>query len=424
MKEAFLHYLWRFQKFSKKNLRTSDSKLLQVLDPGTANLGAGPDFSSAKIFMEALHWNGAIELHLLSSDWFRHGHQKDSNYDGVILHVVWENDTDVCYPNGNPIPTLQLSDFVDQKELQLYKKTFLKKPLFVPCEAFISQFPTSHWLDWQERLLAERMESRFDSIYELLKDQKNDWEAVLFILLAKGFGLNQNGAVFFTMAKQISFDKIRKLHGQPEEIEALLMGQLGLLDGEAKDVYHETLQNKFAFLKVKYQLPDSRAARVQFARLRPSNFPTVRIAQLAQLYAKKTSLFQELMHHKHIDESFKLFSVNAGAYWDKHYNFAVLSKNSPKKITADFFNLIVINTIIPIRFAYANFLGRIGEADLFEWFSKVPNERNSILKKFTDHQAPNINTGGSQALLHLYKEYCQQKKCLSCRVGFYLMKST
>ena len=117
MKEAFLHYLWRFQKFSKKNLRTSDSKLLQVLDPGTANLGAGPDFSSAKIFMEGLHWNGADELHLLSSDWFRHGHQKKSNYDGVILHVVWENDTDVCYPNGNPILTLQLSDFVDQKEL-------------------------------------------------------------------------------------------------------------------------------------------------------------------------------------------------------------------------------------------------------------------------------------------------------------------
>ena len=147
-------------------------------------------------------------------------------------------------------------------------------------------------MDWQERLLVERMESRFDSIYELLKYQKNDWEAVLFILLAKRFGLNQNGAVFFTMAKQITFDKIRKLHGQPEEIEALLMGQLGFLDGEAKDVYHETLQNKFAFLKVKYQLPDSRAARVQFARLRPSNFPTVGIAQLAQLYAKKTSLFK------------------------------------------------------------------------------------------------------------------------------------
>ena len=230
MKEAFLHYLWRFQKFSKNNLTTTDLRRIAVLDPGTPNSGAGPDFFSAQIYSEELHWIGAVELHVLSSDWFRHGHQEDSNYDGVILHVVWENDSDVCYPNGNSIPTIQLRDFVSAEELELYKKTFLKKPLFVPCEKFMDQFLTANWLDWQERLLVERMEYRFDSIYTLLKDTKNDWEAVLFILLAKGFGLNQNGANFFSMAKQIPFSVIRHLNGKPENIEALLMGQLGLLE--------------------------------------------------------------------------------------------------------------------------------------------------------------------------------------------------
>ena len=155
MKEAFLHYLWRFQKFSKSNLVTTDSRSIQILDPGKLNEGAGPDFSSAYIYLVKLHWNGAVELHVLSSDWYRHGHQKDPNYDGVVLHVVWENDSDVCYTNGNAIPTLQLLDFVTEQEFQHYEKTFVKKPLFVPCEAFMDEFPTSNWLDWQERLLVE-----------------------------------------------------------------------------------------------------------------------------------------------------------------------------------------------------------------------------------------------------------------------------
>jgi len=423
MKEAFLHYLWRFQKFSKNNLTTTDLRRIAVLDPGTPNSGAGPDFFSAQIYSEELHWNGAVELHVLSSDWFRHGHQKDSNYDGVILHVVWENDSDVCYPNGNSIPTIQLRDFVSAEELELYKKTFLKKPLFVPCEKFMDQFLTANWLDWQERLLVERMEYRFDSIYTLLKDTKNDWEAVLFILLAKGFGLNQNGANFFSMAKQILFSVIRHLNGKPENIEALLMGQLGLLEGIAKDSYHSDLQKTHSYLQVKYKLPVPSIDKVHFARLRPANFPTVRIAQFAQLYAANTSLFQKLIEQKNIATSFEIFSVKAGNYWDTHFNFAIVGKKSPKRITQSFFNLMLINTIIPFRFAYANYLGKTGEEDLFEWFAKVPREQNSVLKNFTDHGVPHLNAGASQALLHLYKEYCQKKSCLSCRVGFHLMKS-
>jgi len=423
MKEVFLHYLWRFQKFSQANLMTTDSRPIQVLDPGILNKGAGPDFLSAHIYLDQLHWNGAVELHVLSSDWYRHGHQKDPDYDGVILHVVWENDSDVCYTHGNPIPTLQLDDFVTDQEFQHYEKTFVKKPLFVPCEAFMEQFPTSNWLDWQERLLVERMESRLESIYSLLKATKNDWEAVLFVLLAKGFGLNQNGAIFFTMAQQIPFDRIRQLQGQPENIEALLMGQLGLLEGEAKDAYHLDLKKRYLYLKVKYQLVDCTHQKVCFARLRPANFPTIRIAQLAQLYSKNTALFQDLIQHKSVASSFELFSVAAGVYWDTHFNFAVVSKKGQKKITSSFFDLILINTLIPLRFAYANYLGKAGEADLFEWFAKIPHEKNSILRKFTDHRVPHIHAGASQSLLHLYKEYCQKKRCLSCRVGFYLMKS-
>ena len=175
MKESLLHFIWRFQKFSKSQLKTVDGKALEILFPGYLNTSGGPDFSEAKIYLDKLYWSGAVELHVCASDWFRHGHQKNAAYDNVILHVVWDFDSDVCYPNGQTIPTLDLSSYVSSTALENYQKTFLQKPKFISCEEHLSRFSKARWLSYQERLFVERMEGRVETIQQLLKEHKNDW---------------------------------------------------------------------------------------------------------------------------------------------------------------------------------------------------------------------------------------------------------
>ncbi|MEK9613403.1 MAG: DUF2851 family protein [Flavobacteriaceae bacterium] len=422
MKESFLHYIWSHQKFFNRNFQTQNGVSLAILHPGVPNPNQGPDFLDAKIYLDGLYWSGSVELHVNASDWYRHGHQKDSNYEGVVLHVVWNFDIDVCYPNGNAIPTLELADYVQKDLLDQYQNRFDQLPNFISCEQHISQFSAVDWLGWQDRLFVERMESRLISIHELLKKFHNDWEAVLFVFLAKGFGLNLNGETFYEMALQIPIKCIRQLHIKTEDLEALFMGQLGLLNSPLEDAYQKNLFHRYDYLKAKFHLKTFRSIPVKFGRLRPSNFPTIRLAQLAQLYSRNSSLFQSMVNCLSLDEAFELFRVQASSYWDQHFNFGVLGKIQPKVITRTFFNLIVINTLLPIRFAYQSYLGKDGAQDLFEWATQIPSEHNRILDSFTKLGVPIINASSSQSLIHLFKNYCSNRKCLNCRVGFQLMK--
>ena len=312
MKESLLHFIWQFQKFSKSDLKTVKGEKLEILFPGYPNSLAGPDFSQAKIYLDNLYWAGPVELHVHSSDWFRHGHQTDLAYDNVILHVVWDFDSDVSYPNGQSIPTFDLSKYVAASTLENYHNKFSPKPKFISCERQIKSFSKARWLRYQERLFVERMEDRVGFIQNLLKKLKNDWEATLFVLLSKGFGLNVNGNA--------------------------------------------------------------------------------------------------------------LFDVKASDYWNSHYNFDSKSQSHSKKISRRFFDLLLINTLIPIRFTYAKYKGSSGEDSLFEWAAVVPSENNRILSRFKSFEVPQVNAISSQSILHLYKKYCKLKKCLSCQVGFELMK--
>jgi hypothetical protein len=423
MKESLLHFIWSHQKFFDRNFQTRNGVRLAVLHPGVVNSNQGPDFLDAKIYLDGLYWSGSVELHVNASDWYRHGHQCDSNYEGVILHVVWNFDMDVCYPNGNPIPTLELANYVQKDLLDQYQNRFKQLPNFISCEQHLSQFTTVEWLGWQDRLFVERMESRVSSIYELLKKHNNDWEAVLFVFLAKGFGLNLNGETFYEMALQIPIKRIRQLHKKTEDLEALFMGQLGLLNPPLKDAYQKNLFHRYQYLKIKFSLKKFCSIPVKFGRLRPPNFPTIRLAQLAQLYGSNSSLFQSMVDSPTLDEAFELFRVKASSYWVRHFNFGVRGKIQPKVITRTFFNLIVINTLLPIRFAYQSYLGKDGTQDLFEWASKIPSEHNRILNGFANLGVPIINASSSQSLIQLFKNYCSKKKCLKCRVGFQLMKT-
>lgn len=423
MNESLLHYLWRFQKFSKSDLQTVDGQSLEILFPGHLNSLVGPDFSEAKIYLDQLYWNGAVELHMNASDWFRHGHQNDSAYDNVILHVVWNFDSDVCYPNGKPIPTLEMSNYVAIEALKSYESRFLKKPQFIPCEKKLDSFSTAQWLAFQDRLFVERMELRTEVINEQLKQSKNDWEAVFFVLLSKGFGLNLNGEAFYAMAASIPFKRVLQLRSDPLALEALFMGQVGILAQPLKGGYHEELYERYTYIKSKYKLTVNPTLRLHFARLRPPNFPTIRLAQLAQVYAKSAALFQAVVGESRLSSCYKLFEVEASGYWEKHYNFGVESRHNPKKLSKRFFELLLINTLIPVRFAYAKYCGSLCEDSLFEWAGAVPAENNRILSKFRSLGVPQINAIGTQSLLHLYKNYCKFKKCLSCQVGHELMKT-
>lgn len=268
------------------------------------------------------------------------------------------------------------------------------------------------------------MEQRVGEVRFLLKQMKNDWEAVLFVMLSKGFGLNCNGLAFYQMALQIPFKRVLQLREDPLHLEALFFGQLGLLDPPYKSSYQEELHTQYSYFKTKYMLEATAKSKVQFARLRPANFPTIRMAQLAQIYVKTPALFDAVVRQTTPKACYSLFSTAASAYWTTHFNFGLKSKPQLKKISSSFFDLLLINTLIPIRFAYAKYTGQSGETSLFEWAETVPAEKNRILNTFKKYQIPQLNAVGSQSLLHLYKNYCIPKKCLSCQVGVELMKSS
>jgi len=423
MQEVLLHYLWRYQKFSSPSLVTTEGKEISIIRPGNPNAGGGPDFLEAQIFFDALLWNGPVEVHRKASDWYRHNHHLDPNYENVILHVVWEHDMDIAYSNGRKIPTLQLQDVVDQAVLDRHKSLFLSLHQRLPCESEIHRFSNFHWKHWLERLYVARVEQRVSEIQSLLKIYKKDWESVLFVLLFKAYGLNVNGTAFFENAQSIPITVIRKLLGKPLDMEALFMGQAALLEGAGEDAYQKELKERYVYLKSKFNLVQPKGVRVQFARLRPSNFPTLRIAQLAGLYAKQSALFQEVIRHSDPEASFKTFAVSLQGYWKTHYNFGSKSPSRIKKFSRSFFDLIAINALLPVRYAYARYLGESGEEDLFHWVEKIPMERNRVTKIFDQLKVPIQHAGDSQGLMHLFKNYCQKRQCLTCNVGFHLMKS-
>lgn len=419
MKEDFLHYVWKFQKFPYKDLVTTQGETLQVINVGFYNQHDGPDFKEAQLMVGPLKWIGSVEVHLRSSDWYRHNHQLDQNYDTVVLHVVWEDDVEVCRRDGSILPTLVLKHLVAKDLLLYYHETFLKAPTFIPCESQLLHFPQPLLQLWKERLYVARLEEKSERIQELLKIYKNDWEAVLFCLLARNFGLNINGASFFAMANSIPFKVIRKLQHDKKALEALLLGQAGLLSAQMSSTYGASLWKEFQYIKHKFSL-SSPAISMQFMRLRPHNFPTIRLAQLASLYASAQQLFAKIFDGKTLNTQW-MTRVGVSSYWQTHYTFEKSSHKRDKKIASSFVDLLKINTLIPLAFCYQKAKGNDPTTVIFDLMQAIKPEKNTVVDGF---QALGINANNAldtQSFLQLKKEYCQLKKCLLCNVGVYLL---
>jgi hypothetical protein len=421
MKEDFLHYLWKFKKFDFLNLKTAKEEVITIANVGQYLELAGPDFFNAQITIGGQKWAGNVEIHLKSSDWYVHHHETDKAYENVILHVVWEHDVDIFRKNNSEIPVLELKNYVDKETIANYQSLMVPKS-WIFCEKQLKETDGFVFKNWQERLFFERLERKSRSIYELLEQTKSDWEAVLFCLLARNFGLNTNGETFFEVAKSIPFSVIRKESFEVENLESLLLGNAGLLDFEKEDGYFKDIKFRYFYLLHKYQMEKQYIDPVQFFKHRPDNFPTIRLSQLASLYHSQQNLFSKLSEVSSIEEIYETFQVAAAPYWQDHYQFDKVSPKKKKVLSKSFIDLIVINTVIPLQFAYAKSQGREISEFLIQLLNGVSPEKNAVIEKFGSFGIKAKNAFETQSLLQLKKEYCLKNKCLECAIGMELLK--
>ncbi|MCP2028863.1 hypothetical protein L1276_004034 [Flavobacterium sp. HSC-32F16] len=422
MKEDFLHYLWKFKKFDTLNLKTVQNESITIIKTGDYLELSGPDFFNAQIKIGDQKWAGNVEIHLKSSDWYLHNHEKDPAYENVILHVVWDNDTAIFRENNTEIPVLILKDYVSQEIIESYNALVSPKT-WISCEKQISEINDFVFKNWQERLFFERLERKSTFVYNLLEETNQDWEAVLFCLLAKNFGLNANGSSFLQMSKSIPFSTIRKESFEVENLESLLFGTLGLLNDEKEDVYFQDLKFRYFYLLHKYQLEKTFIDPVQFFKHRPDNFPTIRLSQLANLYCKHQNFFSKIIALKSVSSVYELLNVSVSSYWKNHYQFDKVSPKKAKILSKSFLDLVIINTIIPIQFAYSNIMGESISEDLIEFMNQVAPEKNAIIDKFNSFGIKSKSAFETQTLLELKNEYCNHKACLKCAVGMELLKN-
>lgn len=422
MKEDFLHFVWRHKRIDVLNLFTEQNQKLEVLQFGDYLQTSGPDFFNAKLVIDHQIWVGNVEMHLNASDWYAHKHETDLSYDNVILHVVWNYDVDVFRKDGSVIPVLNISKYVEADLVLKYQKLQTHKQ-WILCENNINEIESFTWLQWKEKLIIERLELKAQPILKLLKETNNNWEEVLFILLAKNFGLNINGVNFEQTAQIISFNVIRKERFSDLNLEALLFGVSGLLNEPKDDVYFKKLKNEYLYLQTKHQITNQANEKIQFFKLRPDNFPTIRLSQLANLFHTKENLFSELIENEKSLVNFYLyFNVHVSEYWQTHYVFDKESIHKTKKVAHSFIDLLLINTILPLRFIYFKAIGKDDFESILETYQEIKSENNTIINKFKALKIPSENAYDSQALIHLNKNYCDVKKCLHCMIGVTLLK--
>ncbi|GAA4269687.1 DUF2851 family protein [Hyunsoonleella aestuarii] len=417
MQEDFLHYLWKHKKINLTELETTDGEPIIIKLVGEHNHNSGPDFFNAQLHIGEQLWAGNVEIHVKSSYWFVHSHEQDQAYDNVILHVVWEHDSDVFRKDNSAIPTLELKNKVSVEALSNYQKLFLNSRNWINCQ---NDFPTIHNFileNWLERLFIERLNRKTEELNSLLLASNNNWEAVLFKMMTKNFGLKINAESFFSVAHSFDFSIIRKLQSNQLALEALLLGQSGLLGGEVQGTYFSELKKEFDFISNKFQLNNESVLPIKFFRLRPSNFPTIRLSQLAMLYGREHNLFSKIMETNSKNEFYELFYVSTSTFWESHYTFNTASKKSKKVLSKAFIDLLLINTIIPIKFAYAKFQGKHNDEQIIKLVNEIFAEKNSIINKFNSLKKVATSALHSQGLLQLKNAYCNKNKCLQCAVG-------
>lgn len=419
MQEKLLHFIWENRKLPWRGLRTTTGEPIQVHSPGERNLNAGPDFLNADISIGPLRWSGPVELHLRSSDWYVHRHQDDPNYKNVILHLVWQDDQTVSSSSGVPLPTVVMSRFIDPAFLRECSKLLDQGwTHFIPCEPFSKSIPTFALRAWWEELFLQRVERKVDEIRRLLVLSNNDWEEVLFQLITRSFGARVNREAFGALSGSIPFRVVRKFGNNPRSLEALFMGMSGLLHARTQaDGYQRMLWKEYNFLKRKYGLHAAAAAQPDFFRLRPNNFPTIRLSQLAMLYGTRPRLFSKVINASSLEATYKILEVETSSYWRTHYLFGKRGRHTRHKVSRQFMQLIFLNTLLPLRYLYAKRRGENVLPQLLEMASGLPPESNRVVNGFRNSGLSPQDAIGSQAALQQFETLCKPGRCLDCMIG-------
>lgn len=415
MNEKLLQFIWQHQYFRQGELITVEGEPLTIIQPGKINRDQGPDFLHAKIKIGPTLLAGSIELHLQSSQWNDHRHSDDPNYENVILHVVWRDDG-----GTQQLPVLELQDRVPSMLLEHYQK-LMQSPSFIPCAGSIASITPLHWNAWKDRLVAERLLRKGGEILAMLEHNEQHWEETCWWLLAKAFGGTINGLAFEAIARSLPLNLLGRHRHSIHQLEALLLGQAGLLEKEWQDHYPVMLQREYAFLQKKYHLRPIHQP-VHFLRMRPSNFPTVRLAQLAMLIHQQQTVFSNLLEET-LPDFRSRFLLTANDYWHSRYRPDEPSPFLPKTTGEQFIHHIIANTAVPLLFAYGLYRKEAAfQQKAIQWLGALPPEVHRITRGFAGLGVANDHCFDSQALLELKKQYCDLKHCLRCGVGHALLK--
>lgn len=420
--ETLLHYVWKHKLYVSDAFQTTDGTPLEIIDTGIYNSDAGPDFFNTKIKLGNQLWVGNIEIHTRSSDWYKHRHHTNKAYNSVILHVVASADEQTIRDeSGRVIPQwiMKIPSSVQENYFSLMNKTDT-----IPCLGRISEIPEIYLTDWKNALLTERLERKTNQILQLLDDYQADWNEVFYIVLARNFGFGINNDAFERLAKSLPLKYLLKHYDSEVQTEALWLGQAGLLENDdIPDDYYLLLQQEYRFLSHKYDLQPLEPHLFKSLRIRPNNFPYIKIVQLAGYIGRKQSLFSQLLETEGLKNFQALFYADVNAYWETHYHFGKTSVARKKRLGLSALNILLINTVVPVLFAY----GGKNKQEIFteraiQLLEAIPAEENHIVHTFKRAGISVLHAGDSQALIQLKKEYCEPKKCIYCRIGNKLLR--
>lgn len=422
MNERLLQFIWQFQYFSTTALATTGNEFLRVEKTGLLNRHQGPDFSGVILTIGSTKWVGNVELHLRASDWHRHRHTVDKRYANIILHVVWEEDAMVTDACGNPFPTLVLQDRVSRLMLERYRQ-MMQQLSGLPCSHFLPAMDALHWMAWKERLAAERLERKAMEVLNRFRQNAHHWEATCWQMLAANFGMHINSPLFEQVAVSLPITLLARHRNHLYQLEALLLGQANLLAGKYKDRYALMLQKEYLYLKKKYHLIPVRQ-QPAFLRMRPAAFPTIRLAQLAMLLHRNDFLFVPMLEAATVEQLCGMLMVTAQDYWSDHYRLDEPALHRPKQLGEQMAGNIIINTIIPVLFAYGLYQNNADHRErAIQWLLQLSPEKNRISLAWEKQGISNQHALDSQALLELTNHYCHEKRCLDCAVGNRILRN-
>ena len=418
--EQLLHYVWKHKIFSLKELKTTTGQQVEVIDTGLANTDAGPGFFNAKLKLDGVLWIGNIEIHERSSDWFKHGHHADTGYNSVILHIASEIDMEISRSNGERTPQIQL---ICPEAVRTNYKELLETDSYPPCYRIIPSLSPFTAHSWMSALQMERFEQKATLLNERLKRCQGNWEDAFFITLARNFGFGLNGDAFETWAHQLPFRAVDKHRNDLFQIEAIFFGQAGILEDSDGDGYYLRLKKEYTYLQHKFGLIPMDASLWRFLRLRPANFPHIRIAQLACLYHRAYGLLSRIMETETLQGVRDILKGGTSEYWLTHYTFGGSSPSRPKTLSNTSLDLLIINTVVTFLYAYGLHKGNpVLCARAGSFLEELKAENNYITRMWEQYGMKASNAADSQALIQLKKEYCDKKKCLYCRIGYEYLK--